>query len=69
MPARLDHFGVLQPNPLVLLGEVTSRPPHVIGALGLTRDAGNPQKILEFLESLLAGLHEEFLRRGHHNLS
>jgi len=60
MPSCLDDFGVLESNPLVLLGQVAGSTADVVAALRLTRDAGDPQEVFEFLEPLVAGIFEEY---------
>ena len=65
MPAGLDDLSVLEPDPLVLLGEMAGRPADVVRVLGLARDAGDAEKVLELFEALLACLLQEFFRRSH----
>ena len=56
VPLCLDDLGVLQADLLVLLDEVGGRPAHVVRPIRLTGDAGDTEKRLELLESLLARL-------------
>ena len=69
VPGCLDHLGILEAHPFVLLGQVARGAANVIGTLRAARDARDPQKILEFLEALLPSLFQEFLSRGHRDLS
>jgi hypothetical protein len=43
--------------------------PDVAGALGLARDAGDPEEVFEVAEALLARLFEKSFRRCHRTLS
>ena len=65
---RFDDFGVLQANPFVLLGEVGGRTPDLAGPLRLARDAGDPQKLFEFLQPLVPGIFKEFFGGDHYRL-
>ena len=66
MPGRLDDLGVLESNPLVLLGQVTGGTTDVVAALRFARDAGDPQKVFEFLQSLITGIFKEFFGGNHY---
>jgi hypothetical protein len=66
---RVDDLGILQPDPLVLLGEVAGGAAHVAGVFRLARNARDTEKVLELAQALLARLVEEFLRRRHRGLS
>ena len=65
VPGRLDDLGVFQSDPFVLLGQVGGRAPDVAGPLRLARDARDPQKVFEFLQSLVASIFEKFFRSDH----
>src|ERR1700694_5665082 len=65
MPRRLDDLRILESDSFVLLREMAGRAPDVVGALRLARDAGDPEKVVEFLEPLVAGSFKEFFRRRH----
>src|ERR1700694_415632 len=65
MAGRLDDLCILESNALVLLGQVARGATDVTGALRLTRDARDPEKVFEFLQPLVAGIFKEFFRRGH----
>ena len=69
VPRRLDDLGVLESDPLVLLGEVAGRASDVGGPLGLARNAWDLEKVFEFLEPLVAGSFKEFFGRDHCHLS
>ena len=51
MPGRIDDLGVPKANPPVLLCEVGGCAPDVAGALGLARDAGDPEEVFELAEA------------------
>jgi len=69
VPGRVDDLGILQPNSLVLLGEVAGGAAYVIGMVWLARDARNPEKVFELAEALLTRLVEEFLGGRYRGLS
>ena len=48
MPAGLDDLSVLEPDPLVLFGEMAGRPADIVRVFGLARDARDAEKLLEF---------------------
>src|ERR1700730_12354284 len=62
---RLDDLSVPESDSLILLGQVAGGATNVRGALRLTRDAGNLEKVFEFLQPLVARFVKEFFRRGH----
>ena len=66
MPRGLDDLRVLESDPLVLFGQVAGGAPDIVGSFRLARDAGDPQKIFEFRQSLLAGIFKEFFRGDHY---
>ena len=65
---RVDDLDILQPDPVVLLGEVASGTTDVIGVFRLAGDARDAQKILELAEALFVRFVEEFVGRSHRRL-
>ena len=60
MSGGVDDLRVLQPDSLVLLGEVARGAADVVGVFGLARYARDAEKVLELAEPLLTRLVEEF---------